>query len=352
MNADNKKNRKELLPVNLQQFIEIITVDVINYVKALDQSEDFWYALDDVLLKGNWQDEEKFALCLLLANRYLQQGNKMLTEHFCYTANQFISEDDATAGQQLQLIGEVFHELERKATAASFILEGLTKSGIIPHGTGVWAKGLVDDFIQMRLKDSSHGHDLLVDYLTSHPERFAAGITFIEIGTTREQLQSQGSTSILAELCNRRNYHFLTVDMDEHNGRMANEMFQRNGYPFKAISAKGEDFLHQWQGEFHIVFLDAYDFDHGGHSDLRQSRYKKFLGSKIDQEACHQMHLDCATAIHDKLAVNGIVCVDDTWLDEKGHWTAKGTLAIPFLIDNGFSIIEQRNNAVLLERSA
>ena len=54
-----------------------------------------------------------------------------------------------------------------------------------------------------------------------------------------------------------QHYQFITVDMDEHNGRMANEMFLKNGYPFKAISAKGEDFLHQWQGEFHVVFLDG-----------------------------------------------------------------------------------------------
>ncbi|MDB2331064.1 hypothetical protein N9V74_05065 [Alteromonas sp.] len=352
MGADNKKNSEELLPVSLQQFIEKISVDVINYAKTLDQNDDFWFALDGVLLNDGWPNDAKFELCLLLANRYLKQGNKILTEHFCFTANQYISEDNAVAGKQLQLIGEVFHELERKATAASFILEGLTRSGVIPQGTGTWAKGLVDDFIQMRLKDSSHGHDLLVDYLNSHSDRFAAGITFIEIGTTREQLQSQGSTSILAELCHRRDYRFITVDMDEHNGRMANEMFLRNGYPFNAVSAKGEDFLHQWKGEFHVVFLDAYDFDHGGHSDLRQSRYKKFLGSKIDQEACHQMHLDCAKAIIEKLASNGVVCVDDTWLDENEQWTAKGTLAIPFLIDNGFSIIDQRNNAVLLQRSA
>ena len=338
--------------MNLQPFIKAVSPDIINFAQSLDQCDDFWGALDKVLLQSTWKNEAKFELCLLLANRYLHKENKILTEHFRFTANQYISENNTLAGQQLQIIGEVFHELERKATAASFIIEGLTKSGVIPNETGAWVKDLVDDFIQMRLRRSSHGHDLLVDYLKNHPNRFSTDVTFIEIGTTREQLQSQGSTSILAELCNDRNFNFITVDMDEHNGRIANEMFQRNGYPFNAISAKGEDFLREWQGTFHIVFLDAYDFDHGGHSDLRQSRYEKYLGSKIDQEACHKMHLDCAEAIADKLSHEGIVCVDDTWLDEKGQWTAKGTLAIPFLLENGFSIIDQRNNAVLLQRAA
>src|SRR3546814_16508885 len=95
--------------------------------------------------------------------------------------------------------------------------------------------------------------------------------------------------------------------------------------------------------------LDAYDFDHGKHSELRQSRYKKFLGSEIDEIACHEMHLDCAKSVHLKLSAGGLVCIDDTWIDD-GKWCAKGTLAVPYLLDNGFEIVEARNRAALLRR--
>ena len=50
----------------------------------------------------------------------------------------------------------------------------------------------------------------------------------------------------------------------------------------------------------------------------------------------------------EKLNKNDVICVDDTWLDEDENWTAKGTLAVPYLFSIGFKIIEKRNKAVLL----
>lgn len=112
---------------------------------------------------------------------------------------------------------------------------------------------------------------------------------------------------------------------------------------------KGEDYLRDLDGGVDLIFLDAYDFDHGMHSELRQSRYEKFLGSRIDEQACHQMHLDCAQSLVGKLWAHGVVCVDDTWLEE-GRWTAKGTLAMPHLLQHGFDLVEARNRAALLVR--
>jgi len=66
-----KKNSKELLSLNLQPFIKAISVDVINFAESLDQCDDFWGELDNVLLKSVWKNEAKFELCLLLANQYL-----------------------------------------------------------------------------------------------------------------------------------------------------------------------------------------------------------------------------------------------------------------------------------------
>jgi hypothetical protein len=118
---------------------------------------------------------------------------------------------------------------------------------------------------------------------------------------------------------------------------------------FEAINMKGEDYLRDYDGNFDFIFLDAYDFDHGKHSKLRQSRYEKFLGAPIDDTECHKMHLDCAIYVKEKLSQNGLVCIDDTWL-ENGNWTAKGTLAMPYLLENGFHVFEARNRSVLLGR--
>ncbi len=139
--------------------------------------------------------------------------------------------------------------------------------------------------------------------------------------------------------------------MDPHNTRLAAAMFDKLGAKFQAITFKGEDYLRNFQGIFDFIFLDAYDFDHGKHSELRQSRYKKFLGSPIDELACHQMHLDCAKSAVDRLSARGVICMDDTWLVD-GKWTAKGTFAMPYLLEHGFVVLEARNRAALLSRKS
>jgi hypothetical protein len=42
--------------------------------------------------------------------------------------------------------------------------------------------------------------------------------------------------------------------------------------------------------------------------------------------------------------------VDDTWL-EFGQWVAKGTLAMPYLLEHQFDLLEARNRAALLGRT-
>lgn len=199
-----------------------------------------------------------------------------------------------------------------------------------------------------------HGHELLLAYLKLHlPKiRVQAGkreLSMVEVGTTRESVPGQGSTRRLAEFCKEHGLAFVTVDMDPHNGRVAQRMFDSLGMEFRAITMKGEDYLRGCQDMLDFVFLDAYDFDHGQHSELRQSRYVKFLGSRIDEQACHQMHLDCAQSLLRLLSPVGVVCIDDTWIDNE-HWTAKGTLAMPYLLENGFELIDARNRAALLKR--
>jgi hypothetical protein len=143
---------------------------------------------------------------------------------------------------------------------------------------------------------------------------------------------------------------FVTVDMDPHNARMAQRVFENLSVDFEAVAAKGEDYLRQRTAPVDFAFLDAYDFDHGKHSELRQSRYTKYLGSRIDEEACHRMHLNCAQSLVRLLSPHGVICIDDTWLDG-GRWTAKGTLAMPYLLEHGFELIDARNRAALLRRT-
>lgn len=197
-----------------------------------------------------------------------------------------------------------------------------------------------------------HGQDLLIAHLRAHWPDPVEGRRrrLVEIGTTREAVPGQGSTKQLAALCDELGMDFVTVDMDPQNGRRAQRMFHRNEQTFLAVSRKGEEYLAQTDGPLDYVFLDAYDFDHGNHSEWRQSRYTQFLGDRISDAACHQMHLECAQALVEKLAPDGLICFDDTWLDDAGKWTAKGKTAMPYLLERGFEVIEARNRAALLRR--
>lgn len=213
------------------------------------------------------------------------------------------------------------------------------------------------DLLLATLKDGSgsqkegHGHVVLMAALRGlGAAKPKSKQLLVEVGTTREHVRNQGSTSQLAMLCKELNLQFVTVDMDPFNTERAQAYFDENNLPFEAVNAKGEDYLAAFKGKIHYAFLDAYDFDHGKHSERRQSRYEEFLGSRIEEEQCHKMHLDCAVSLVDKLAAKGLICIDDTWQDEDGNWTAKGTLAVPYLLENGFEIVDARNRAVLLRR--
>jgi tetratricopeptide (TPR) repeat protein len=203
-------------------------------------------------------------------------------------------------------------------------------------------------------KGQMHGHDLLLAHLKARPatpadQLEARALTLVEIGSTRELVPGQGSTAELAAFCKDQNIHFITVDMDPQNSRFAQACFDGLKTNFHAVTQRGEDFLAAYSGRLDFVFLDAYDFDHGNHSELRQSRYERFLGARISDEECHQMHLKCAMAIVQKLSPDGLVCFDDTWIED-GLWVAKGTTAMPYLLENGFEVVEARNRAAILRR--
>lgn len=250
----------------------------------------------------------------------------------------------------LVLAAGLYLRMRRPAEAIGLLLSDV-RSG--PQSLTDAERVLLDKTLAplMPVQTSEHGHALLIDHLEkSPPAPSERRRVLIEIGTTRERVPGQGSTEKLALLCARTGIDFVTVDMDARNTAMARRMFRRLGLPFRAVTAKGEDFLAGWGGVIDYCFLDAYDFDHGQHSELRQSRYETFLGSRISDAQCHQMHLDCAQSLVQRLAPDGVICFDDTWTDEDGAWTAKGATAMPYLLDHGFEVIDARNRAALLVR--
>jgi len=333
----------------------VSTVDISALVFECLSKDDFLLASDELLLGVNLTRNDKFSLCCALSEELKVTGDNVMSQHFVNTAIDYLSEDSLIKSNQRVILSKYLLALGRKNEAIALSLGLISdQKGLSDENQGALL-GDINNFIAEKIKKGSHGHDLILDYLINNPEyvnkiKELKVPIFIEVGTTRENVAGQGSTLILAEYCHNNNIDFITVDMDEHNGRVANNIFRELDYSFNAVTMKGEDFLSEYEGELDFVFLDAYDFDHGNHSELRQSRYEKFLGNEIDEELCHKMHLDCAKSVSSKLSLNGLVCIDDTWKDEQGNYTAKGTTAVPYLLANGFEIFVERNRAVLMRR--
>lgn len=201
----------------------------------------------------------------------------------------------------------------------------------------------------VRNASPEHGQELLINWLSERNLSGNQAKTLIEIGSTRENLPGQGSTEKLARLCKSHGMHFVTVDMNPLLIERAVELLAGIDSGFLAICAKGEEYLSSCSREIDFVFLDAYDYDHGYHSQERQAAYERHLGKRINNEDCHLMHLECAKALLDKLSDAGLICFDDTW-KTGGAWQGKGTLAVPYLLENGFLIVGTGYRSVLLSR--
>jgi len=314
---------------------------------------DLHAAVDHAMEQTVTQPDDRLWLLMGLAERMSARGDRMTALHFLNSGRWFCDEAEP------DLRGELMRRLLALGAPESAMDVAVRAGLTAADGQADLAPTLLDAYRKVRelaQARTEHGHELLLSHLTANlatlkPLAGKRTLVLVEIGTTREDVPGQGSTAKLAEFCLRQGLHFITVDMDPHNTRMARDTFDRLGANgFEAITAKGEDYLRARTGPMDFVFLDAYDFDHGKHSELRQSRYERFLGARIDEQACHRMHLDCAESLQLKLWTHGVVCIDDTWRDD-GRWAAKGTLAMPFLLQHGFSLVEARNRAALLVRS-
>ena len=202
--------------------------------------------------------------------------------------------------------------------------------------------------------DNDHGHSLLMSILSeqSRDNKIILGDkTIIEIGSTRERLNSQKSTEKLAVFTALTDMNFITVDMDPENTRHIRSILPKLNARSKAITQKGEDFLAEYNGSLDFIYLDAYDFFHENHSDKRRESYRTILNSDINDSDCWEMHRKCAEAIISKMPIGGIVVIDDTWLDVSNKYDGKGKFAAPLLLENGFIMIAKLKMAVALKRS-
>lgn len=197
------------------------------------------------------------------------------------------------------------------------------------------------------------GHDIFTALILKNSKKeYLNGKTLIEIGSTREVISSQNSSEHFIKFCKENNMFFISIDMDPDCSQ--NVIFFMKKHNFlngKAITMKGEDFLKSYDKSIDFIYLDAFDFYHPGHSNYRQYRYEKYLGCQImnDDKKCHKMHLDCCENMLDKLTDNSLIFFDDV-IDKNKK--GKAVTAIPFLLQNGFEIINHQYDTMALQKKS
>lgn len=203
--------------------------------------------------------------------------------------------------------------------------------------------------------DVVHGHSLLMQKIIAD---FGSGITrpaannvhIIEIGTTREYYWNQSSTSRLAALARGLGLQMVTVDMDSLNSESVAVHCKDYIKSVDAVTSLGERYLEGWQGELPpYIYLDAYDYDHGKHSQVRNERYEDIQGLPINDPDCWRMHYECAVHLEKKMPKNGVLVFDDVFCVD-GEWLGKGVTAVPYLLDAGFKILSRTDSTLLMQK--
>ena len=199
--------------------------------------------------------------------------------------------------------------------------------------------------LQMLLgQRGAHGHALALKWMERQLPLLPHGGWLVEVGCSREIIEGQHSTAQLASFARQHGITFAGIDLDPDNIEALRREFGDQGRHW--ILGKGEVVLAEWTTPMAGLYLDAYDFWHRSHSEIRETVYRTTYGAEINDVACHQMHLEAVRLGSRHLLSGGVLCIDDTWLDS-GQWAGKGALAVPWLLERGWSMVEAANRAVV-----
>lgn len=172
---------------------------------------------------------------------------------------------------------------------------------------------------------------------------------FVEIGTSRNG--DDGSTPVIARWADRFDQKLYTVDIDPRNIDFVTKL----GIPnLRTWLGSGEKFLSTFPehlGSISVLYLDNFDWDwHPQNTEdfvlEQQARYKE-LGMEMNNVNCQAAHVAQAVLAIRSLAEQSIVILDDTFFNPGwGHYTGKGGAAVPFLLSQGFTILETEEQPV------
>lgn len=164
--------------------------------------------------------------------------------------------------------------------------------------------------------------------------------SFVEIGSSRAG--DDGSTNVIAAWAQQRNRPLITVDFDPI---VCNALRDQKLSNVEVVNSSGENYLQSVTWPISFLYLDNFDWDwHPTNTEdfvlEQQVRYKE-LGSTMTNLTSQMAHLNQAILAIPNMSLHSLIVCDDTWYNEHwGHYSGKSGAAIPYLIGQGYRILE------------
>lgn len=195
-----------------------------------------------------------------------------------------------------------------------------------------------------------HGHSLLIKILRKNKHLLIENSLCLEIGSSRENIFNQGSSTILGDFFSKNNIYFLTIDADKKNTEKLLKVFEKNPF-FDAKCEMGENFSEKFEKEINYLYLDAFDIYTENHSQERLDFYNNTIGKKINNKNSADMHFKVIKNLEKKFSKNCLIVFDDTFEKNKYEYSGKGMTAIPYLLEKKFQIIGKNDNSIALKKN-
>lgn len=168
----------------------------------------------------------------------------------------------------------------------------------------------------------------------------------LEIGSER----GEGSTQYIYDFCKQNDLVFFTIDFEDDAFSRAKNICGECAY-----QKKGEDFLNsfEWkQMDKNITFAYLDNFDWMWNPNITDDSYTRQISlySSYDLEMnngnSQLAHLDQAKLVDTFSSETCYILFDDTFVNSNGDFDGKGGLAISYLLENNWEIVQRQDDGL------
>jgi len=171
----------------------------------------------------------------------------------------------------------------------------------------------------------------------------------VEIGSDRWE----GSSAYFADLAKTHSMKFLSVDIDDDAQKRLSGTLDPTCIEF--IQADGTIWSANYRGpNIKVLYLDNFDWDWdtNQYSDMIEQQRRWYADRNVVMNNLNSQiaHITQMTNLLPHMSDQCVICVDDTY-EHNGVFIGKGGAVVPYLLGQGFTLVEARDYGVILSRN-